>query len=80
MEINHPGAKPMTPEEQALLETFRQRLHERVATVGLTPDDVRHIIEGLRNHPDASAEAVRVLMEEARTLLPGQRLVRFDWE
>lgn len=80
MEINHPGAKPLTPEEQALLEMFRQRLHDRVASVGLTSDDVRRIIEGMRNHPDASTEAVRILMEEARALLPGQRMVSFDWE
>jgi hypothetical protein len=80
MEINHPGAKPLTPEEQALLQTFRKRLQERVATVGLTSDDVRSIIEGMRHHPDASTEAVRILMEEARAMLPGQRLVTFDWE
>ncbi len=80
MEVNHPGAKPLTQEEQALLETFRRHLAERVETVGLTSDDVRSIIEGMRRHPDASVEAVRILMEEARALLPGQRLVSFDWE
>ncbi len=80
MEINHPGAKPLTPEEQALLETFRKHLQERVATVGLTSDDIRHIIEGMRSHPDASTEAVRLLMDEARSMLPGERLVTFDWE
>ncbi len=80
MEVNHPGAKPLTPEQQALLDKFRQRLQERVETVGLTSDDVRSIIEGMRRHPDASVEAVRILMEEARALLPGQRLVTFDWE
>lgn len=80
MEINRPGAKPLTPEEQALVETFRKRLHERVASVGLTSDDVRSIIEGMRRHPDASTEAIGVLMEEARNLLPGQRMVTFDWD
>jgi hypothetical protein len=80
MEINHPGAKPLTPEEQELLETFRKHLQERVATVGLTSDDIRHIIEGMRSHPDASTEVVRLLMDEARAMLPGERLVTFDWE
>ncbi|KEF43148.1 MAG: hypothetical protein ER33_02800 [Cyanobium sp. CACIAM 14] len=80
MEINYPAGKPLTPDEQALVEAFRKRLHERVATVGLTTDDVRHILEGLRQHPHASNEVVRVLMEEARTLLPGQRMVSFNWD
>jgi DNA-binding transcriptional MerR regulator len=80
MEINHPGAAPLTPEEQALLERFRQQLHERAATTGLSSEDIRRIIEGMREHPHASTEAVRILMQEARELVPGQRLLSFDWE
>lgn len=80
MEVNHPGAKPLTPEEQALLDHFRQVLHERVVTVGLTADDVQHLLKGIRSHPNASYEAVRIVTEEARQLLPGNRLLTFDWD
>ncbi len=80
MEINHPGAKPLTEKEQALLDHFRAHLKERVATTGLTVDDIRQILKGMRSHPDASYEAVRILMEEARSLVPGQRLVTFEWD
>jgi len=81
MEIDHPGASPLAPEELALLELFRQRLHEqRIATTGLTQDDVRHIVAGIRSHPDCSAEVLRILREEAQALLPGQRLLSFNWD
>lgn len=80
MEIDHPGARPLTAQEQALLETFRQRLHERVVSGGLSADDVRRIIEWIRSRPEASTEIIQVMAEEARQLLPGERLLTFDWE
>ncbi len=80
VEINHPGAKPLSTEEQALLEQFRQRLHERVVSVGLTADDVRRIVEGIRSHPAASLEVMRLITEEARQRLPGGRMLTFDWD
>ncbi|MCP9818743.1 hypothetical protein KBZ18_04440 [Synechococcus sp. Cruz-9H2] len=80
MEINHPDRQPLTSEEQALLQEFRQKLNERVLSVGLTSDDVRHIVEGLRLHPNASLEVIQAVLEEARALVPGRRLLTFDWE
>jgi hypothetical protein len=80
MEINHPGAKPLGPEQQALLEQFRARLQERVASVGLTPDDVQRLVKEIRQHPDISVELLRELRAESEKLLPGQRLVSFDWD
>ncbi len=80
MEINHPGEKELSPEEQALVDQFRQRLHERVVSVGLTVDDVRRIVEGLRQHPSASRAALQVITEEARQRVPGGRLLTFDWD
>ncbi|CAK6693621.1 hypothetical protein VB734_05495 [Synechococcus sp. BA-124 BA4] len=79
MEINHPNQKPLTPVEQALLDEFRAKLHERVLSVGLASDDVRRIIEGRRAHPDASMEVIQAVLDEARALVPGRRLLRFDW-
>lgn len=80
MKIDHPGAKPLTEKEQALLDHFRAHLKERVATTGLTVDDVHQILKGMRSHPDASQEAMRILREEAGSLVPGQRLITFDWD
>ncbi|MCP9773058.1 hypothetical protein KBY66_10530 [Synechococcus sp. Tobar12-5m-g] len=81
MEIDHPGAKPLTEEEQALLEQFRTRMHERrISTTGLTADDIRHIVAGIRSHPHASVEVIRILREEVQAILPGQRLLTFDWD
>jgi transposase-like protein len=67
-------------QEQALLDHFRAHFKERVATTGLTVNDIRQILKGMRSHPDASSEAARILMEGARSLPPGQRLVTFDWD
>jgi hypothetical protein len=80
MEIDHPGAKPLGPEQLVLLEQFRARLQERVASVGLTPDDVQRLVKEIRQHPDISVELMRELRAESEKLLPGQRLVSFDWD
>jgi hypothetical protein len=80
LEIDHPGARPVTPQEQALLELFRQRLHERVITGGLSVDDVRRIVAAIRSHPHASVELMRAIGEEARQQLPGGQLISFEWE
>jgi hypothetical protein len=80
MEINHPERQPLTSEEQPLLQEFREKLNQRVLSVGLTSDDVRHIVEGLRLYPNASLEVTQAVLEEARALVPGRRLLTFDWE
>lgn len=80
MEINRPGAHPLGPEQQALLDQFRTRLQERVTTVGLTPDDVERLVKEIRQHPDISLELLEELRAESARLLPGQRLLSFDWD
>ena len=81
MEIDRPGAQPLTEEELALLEQFRTRMQERrISTTGLTDDDIRHIVAGIRSHPHASVEVIRILREEVQAMLPGQRLLTFDWD
>lgn len=80
VQVDHPDARPLTEEEQTLLRIFRERLHQRVATVGLTVDDVRHLLKALHEHPGASLEVIRTLREEAATLLPGQGLFTYDWD
>jgi len=80
MEINRPGAAPLGPEQQALLEQFRSKLQERVITVGLTPDDITRLVEEIRKHPVISRELLEELRIESQKLLPGQRLISFDWD
>lgn len=80
MEVDHPGGRPLNQEEQALLETFRQRLHERVSSVGLTVDDVRQLLRAMHRHPEAGPEVIRIMREEASTLMPGQTLLSYDWD
>ena len=80
MQVDHPGSRPLSQDELALLESFRARLHERVNSVGLTVDDVRHLLKGMRSHPEASTEVIRIMREEASALMPGQSLFSFDWD
>lgn len=80
MQVDHPGARPLNQAELDLLETFRKRLHERVSSVGLTVDDIRHLLKAMHSHPEASAEVIRIMREEASALMPGQRLISYDWD
>lgn len=80
VQVDHPGSRPLSQDELALLESFRARLHERVNSVGLTVDDVRHLLKGMRSHPEASTEVIRIMREEASALMPGQSLFSFDWD
>lgn len=80
MEINHPVPQHLTPEEGALLEHFRERLRERLSSGGLTANDIRRIVAGIRSHPHVSAAVLKVIHEEASEQLPGGRLLTFDWD
>ena len=80
MEVDHPGAHPLSSGAQAVLACFRERLHARVAQGGPTADDVRRIVEAMHGHPEIRLEAVRILRQEAAALLQGQRLMTFDWD
>jgi hypothetical protein len=34
----------------------------------------------MHRHPEASAEVIRIMREEAGALMPGQSLLSFDWD
>ncbi len=78
MEIDRPGARPLSSEEEALLEQFRQKLHAKTLQGGLSPEDVQRIIAGIKEHPAASQAVMAAISEEQRNLAPGQRLLRLD--
>jgi hypothetical protein len=79
MEIQHPNSAPLSPEEQQLLTTVRERFDARMATGGLSSDDVRHLQDFLRGHPHASTAVITAIAEEAERRFPGQRLINVDW-
>lgn len=81
MEINRPTSPELTPEQQAALEHFRQRVHELSLRGGLTPDAVRNVVRAMREHPQFSREILQVLMDEASALrqsAPGVSLLDLD--
>jgi hypothetical protein len=81
VEINRPGSKPLTAEQQKLLEHYRQELHQRALHGGLSGDDVQRIVTAMKAHPEVSFEVIQVLVEEAATLQeagPGIRLLDLE--
>jgi hypothetical protein len=81
MEINRPASPELTPEQQAALEHFRQRVHELSLHGGLTPEAVRNVVRAMREHPQFSREILQVLMDEASALreaAPGVSLLDLD--
>ncbi len=34
----------------------------------------------MHRHPEASAEVIRIMREEASALMPGQSLFTYDWD
>ena len=78
MEINRPGAKALTEEQQQLFAQARETLHQKALSGGLTATDVRAIVGSMRAHPDVSYEVIQLLFEEVRQLPEGQRLLSFD--
>jgi acyl transferase domain-containing protein len=78
MEINRPATPELTPEQQAAMEHFRQRVHALTLSGGLTPDTVRNVVQAMRQHPQFSREILQVLADEAkdlREIAPGQSLL-----
>jgi hypothetical protein len=63
MEINRPSSPELTPEQQAALEHFRQRVHELIHHGGLTPDTVRNAVRAMREHPQFSREILQVPLD-----------------
>ena len=81
MEINRPGAKPLTPEQQQAFERAKQEVHQRALNGGLSSDDVQRIVMAMRAHPEVSHEVIQLLMDEVATLQgagPGIRLLNLN--
>ncbi|WP_216921816.1 hypothetical protein [Synechococcus sp. CCAP 1479/9] len=80
MDVQHPlDDGPLSPQQELLLEQFRQRVDARISSHGLTSDDVAALVKELREHPDVSRQLMGELAQELQRLLPGQRF-SFDWD
>lgn len=79
MQIDHPKAHPLTEEQAEVLERFRLRLEQMVSSHGLTPSNVKDMVQELKSHPLIRAQLMQEIREEVGRLLPGQRFT-FDWD
>jgi hypothetical protein len=64
MEIHHPNAQPLTPEQEKTLAAFREKLNAMVGDGVLSADETRALLEEIRRHPEISVQ-----MGEALTAL-----------
>ena len=81
MEINRPGAKPLTPEQQQAFERAKAEVHRRALHGGLSSDDVQQIVSAMKAHPEVSYEVIQLLMQEVASLQgadPGIRLLNLN--
>jgi len=77
MKIDHPNAEPLTEEQLALLQTFKQRLNSMVSSHGLTPENVQELVRELKSHPLICTQLMEEIGAEVSRLMPGQRFT-FD--
>ncbi len=81
MEINRPGAQPLTPEQQQAFERAKAEVHRRALSGGLSGDDVQQIVRAMKAHPEVSYEVIQLLMQEVASLQgadPGIRLLNLN--
>ena len=79
MQIDHPKTHPLTEEQAEVLERFRLRLEQMVSSHGLTPSNVKDMVQELKSHPLIRVQLMQEIREEVGRLLPGQRFT-FDWD
>lgn len=79
MEEQHPNTPPLSPEDQALLATIRPRLQQRVMQGGLSAEEMRRLVQGLRRRP-ALGEPLLNMLQEAAELVPGSGIINLHWD
>ena len=66
MDVTHPGSKPLSDDQKALLDAFRSKVESRITSHGLTAADVQtFLLEEIRG--------------EVGKLMQGQRF-SFDFD
>ena len=79
MDVNHPGSKPLTEDQIALLETFRSKVESRISSHGMTAADVQSFVDEIKRHPEVSTGLLEEIRKEVRQLMQGQRF-SFDFD
>ena len=79
MDVNHPGSKPLTEDQIALLETFRSKVESRISSHGMTAADVQSFVDEIKRHPEVSTALLEEIRKEVGQLMQGQRF-SFDFD
>ena len=79
MDVTHPGSKPLTEDQTALLRTFRRKVESRISSHGMTAADVQTFVDEIKRHPDVSTALLQELRSEVNRLMQGQRF-SFDFD
>mgnify|MGYP004116644053 FL=1 len=79
MDVPHPGSKPLSEEQQELLQSFRSKVDSRITSHGLTAADVQSFVDEIKKHPDVSRDLLDAVRSEVAQLMQGQRF-SFDFD
>jgi hypothetical protein len=79
MDVTHPDSKPLSDDQKALLEEFRNKVESRISSHGLTAADVQSFVDEIKKHPEVSAALLEEIRSEVGKLMQGQRF-SFDFD
>ena len=79
MDVTHPGSKPLSEEQQELLQSFRSKVNSRITSHALTAADVQSFVDEIKKHPDVSRDLLDAVRSEVAQLMQGQRF-SFDFD
>ena len=79
MDVTHPGSKPLSAEQQELLQNFRSKVDSRITSHGLTAADVQSFVDEIKKHPEVSRDLLDAVRSEVAQLMQGQRF-SFDFD
>ncbi len=79
MDVTHPGSKPLSEEQQELLQSFRSKVDSRITSHGLTASDVQSFVDEIKKHPEVSRDLLDAVRSEVAQLMQGQRF-SFDFD
>ena len=79
MDVTHPGSKPLSEEQQELLQIFRSKVDSRITSHGLTAADVQSFVDEIKKHPEVSRDLLDAVRSEVAQLMQGQRF-SFDFD
>ena len=79
IDVTHPGSKPLSDDQKALLDAFRSKVESRITSHGLTAADVQTFVDEIKKHPEVSKALLEEIRGEVGKLMQGQRF-SFDFD